>query len=1159
MTVRIPWDRYEVALLFSAYEHIANGADLAEEAARLSETLRALSIRRGVSIDDTYRNVNGIRMKLANVQYLFTDGQKGMFGASAMIRQIYDLYKSNPGEYQTILNEAIRLAGSNASIEDAFFAYARERIRLSPQILAECLQKAADFCRLKQPLLGMTDVKTVRNVQQNVAEGKLLRFRYGKDAQTIRAVTQLYYSFIKSYHAPKEKPPVQVVSAEGKNVPAQSAPVVDTAVAQAAFDSQTAATVEVPEDDVSEPNATAPRNNIAEEVSADQLWVDFNQDHSYLFTKPVSYTYKNAFHDAKSWNRLYVEVCGLLFADHHEAFMGIMNGDVPGYSSLAFADEQNSRRMRVPKSFAPGYYLESNLDATSIVRRLCGLYQLFHLGDGLRIAYIDLSDSKAAQVAEKSGEEWLIHELRVRKIPYADNRPAGGRLWIASDMSIPFLNEAAERDYQFHLRQGGCRAFPDRPVIWTKDQPKQPAQTIPVASTRDEQILLNAFKEFLLREKGFAKRTAGNYWVSIRMIEAYIQRNHLDFSLLNTDASGVQRISDLLMARPDFRQIDIQRHRQFSAALKQYVIFLRQGGHIAPDGGRKQPRQKTIIETVFDVLRQAGKPMTVSEIYQAIIRDDLYPFGAQNPQAVVYSKVSSVCRQTEARIKAGRDVLIRSEEGGRKVFRVMSAEEASIYLKKPDRRTELKPVSSWAEYEAVLKQAFPKGFQKESGLDIKKLRKRWSEMHGEELKDSDESIRQQLAAHCVDAGKRWYLSELLLSDEDRKTVLDYIDRVLDSGKPVLYYSSIYAALEHQLESTILTEDLLASYLQATCRDRYILRERYLSNDRDAQVDVSQEIKDVMLEHGRPIHTDELKRALHHLPPDQVERELHSHPEFIMDAHHMYFHESMVDLTDQELDQIAAFIQEELDDQGYMIGDWIQQKLTQLYPETAERLSFLTLLGVRGAVAYKLRQRFTFSGPVITPLGRAMNMIDIFAMFCQRHTPFTLDELSDFAKECDSTIYMDIVHEHCARVSENDFVAADAVRWDIPHIDAAIALYCPGKYMPLKDIRYFDAFPFVGYPWNSYLLEQYVATESKDFMLMHSSYTKRNTSGAIVRRDAGYESFGDVLADILATAPVSMERSSCLEYLANMGYITRRKLANIAEVMAKAKALRAQRG
>lgn len=1315
MPTRIPWNRHEVALLIDAYLRVKEGADLGQEAEKLSTTLRRLATLSGKAIDNTYRNVNGMKMQLANLQYLFTDGQKGLSGASAMIRQMYELYTANPTEYQTILKEAIRLTGSNASIEDAFFAYAKERIGLSPRMLADYLQKAADYCHLKQPLLGMTDVKAVRNVQQKVAEGKLLRFRYGKDAQTVRNVTQLYYTFIKSYREPKEEPSIQVEApANEKTTSVQPVPAVEAAITEPSVDPQPAAIVEVPEEPSDEPNIPVLREDTTDGLSDDRLLVNFSQDNSYLFTKPVSYTYKGVLHDAKSWNRLYVEVCGLLWTDHREAFMSVMNGDIPGYSALAFADEQNYRRMRVPKSFAPGYYLESNLDATSIVRKLCGLhqlfgltgelqieyrtvegyqpsepkahheigaagqlaedadydwqrngillvdltkdasyaftqpeayeykgvtrrvnkwgklyadlcgalfedhrdafmsimngdipgynalafadeqhkggmrvarcfalgfylesnmdatsivrrirglYRLFDLGDSLRIAYTRQGDTKVVPDPEETDEEWLIRELRALKIPYVDNRAADGCLWIASDMSIPIpLNEAADRGYRLRFKQDGCRAFPNRPVLWTKDQPKQPAKAAPVIPTIDGKISLDDFKQFLVQEKGFAERTAGNYWTSIRMIEAYIQRNGLDFSLLNTDAAGAQRISDMLMARPDFEQINIQRHRQFSAALAQYVIYLRQSGSgLTPHDRQKLPGQKTITETVFDVLRQAGKPMTVSEIYQAIIKDDLYPFGAQDPQSVVYSKVSLACRQTDDWIKEGRDVLIRSEVDGRKAFQVMSAKEAAAYLQVQQRKVELEAASPWAEYEAVLKQAFLKGFQKESGLDMKKLRKRWAEIHGVELKDSDDTVRLQLAAHCVDTGKRWYLAELLLSEEDRQKVLNYIDRVLGSGKTVLYYSSIYAALEHQLESTVLTEDLLISYLLATCQDRYILREHYLTNDRQAQVDLSEEIKDVMLAHGRPIHTDELKRALHHLPPDQVERELHIHSEFIMDAFHMYFHESMADLTDVELDQIAAFIQEELDDQGYMIGDWIQRKLTRLYPETAERLSFLTLLGVRGAVAYKLRDRFTFSGPVITPKGKAMNMIDIFAMFCQRHTPFTLDELAAFAKECDSTIYLDTVHRNCARVSEKEFVATGAVRWDVPHIDAAIALRCPGKYVSLKSIQYFDAFPYVGYSWNSYLLEQYVATVSKEFTLMHSSYAKNNTSGAIVRRDAGFESFDEVLADILANAPVDLEKDPCLGYLADAGYITRRKLSNINEIITRAKMLRSQKG
>ena len=126
MAIRVPWDCYEVALLFSTYERVADGADCSTEAARLSETLRALARRRGVSIDGTYRNVNGMKMQLANVQYLFTDGQKGLSGASAMIRQMYDLYKTNPADYQSVLKEAIRLTSPNASVEDAFFAYVKE-------------------------------------------------------------------------------------------------------------------------------------------------------------------------------------------------------------------------------------------------------------------------------------------------------------------------------------------------------------------------------------------------------------------------------------------------------------------------------------------------------------------------------------------------------------------------------------------------------------------------------------------------------------------------------------------------------------------------------------------------------------------------------------------------------------------------------------------------------------------------------------------------------------------------------------------------------------------------------------------------------------------------------------------------------------------------
>lgn len=209
VSVRISWDCYETALLLDAYKRAMDGSDIDAEAKMLSITLRNLAIHRGFLIDDTYRNVNGIRMKLFNVQYVFTDGRRGLSNPSKMIRNVYELYKNDYAKYQMILKEAIRLTGSAMSIEEAFFAYAKDHLGFAPSMVANYLKNATEYCHLKRPLLGMTDVKEVRDVQQKIAAGNLLYYRYGKDAQKIRAATQLYYYFIKSRRKPSKKTSAQ--------------------------------------------------------------------------------------------------------------------------------------------------------------------------------------------------------------------------------------------------------------------------------------------------------------------------------------------------------------------------------------------------------------------------------------------------------------------------------------------------------------------------------------------------------------------------------------------------------------------------------------------------------------------------------------------------------------------------------------------------------------------------------------------------------------------------------------------------------------------------------------------------------------------------------------------------------------------------------------
>ena len=200
-----------------------------------------------------------------------------------------------------------------------------------------------------------------------------------------------------------------------------------------------------------------------------------------------SYTYKDKVYPARSWNQIYVEICGLLFTDYRDAFMGIMNEDIPGYNALAFADERNYRRMQVPKSFAPGYYLESNLDATAIVRKMRGLHQLIRLGDKLRISY-RRSEDKGGEISEEAtSKEWIIVQLKARGLTYQDKRSWGGCLWIVGDHRLDaFVQECREKGYKLSYKADGCKTYPNCPVWWTKNHVEEEVDTSDFRRRLDE-------------------------------------------------------------------------------------------------------------------------------------------------------------------------------------------------------------------------------------------------------------------------------------------------------------------------------------------------------------------------------------------------------------------------------------------------------------------------------------------------------------------------------------------------------------------------------------------------------------------------------------------------------------------------------------------------
>lgn len=105
------WDKYEAALLLDSCIQINNGRNKKDVLSKLSDELREMGRHRGIQIDDTYRNYNGVNWQMAYMNGVY-NGEILENRCPQIFVNIYKLYKSEPEEYNKILNESKRMIGS---------------------------------------------------------------------------------------------------------------------------------------------------------------------------------------------------------------------------------------------------------------------------------------------------------------------------------------------------------------------------------------------------------------------------------------------------------------------------------------------------------------------------------------------------------------------------------------------------------------------------------------------------------------------------------------------------------------------------------------------------------------------------------------------------------------------------------------------------------------------------------------------------------------------------------------------------------------------------------------------------------------------------------------------------------------------------------------
>ena len=107
MALRVGWDIYETAILLDACIQIEQGkCDRKEMIKKVSVALRKRAESKGVSIDELFRNENGITLQMSKMLFLVSSGKKGLPGAGKNFVQVSELYKSDLLQFNEILKSA---------------------------------------------------------------------------------------------------------------------------------------------------------------------------------------------------------------------------------------------------------------------------------------------------------------------------------------------------------------------------------------------------------------------------------------------------------------------------------------------------------------------------------------------------------------------------------------------------------------------------------------------------------------------------------------------------------------------------------------------------------------------------------------------------------------------------------------------------------------------------------------------------------------------------------------------------------------------------------------------------------------------------------------------------------------------------------------------
>lgn len=104
---KIEWNKYEVSLLIEAYKNVESGDITRTDAiSKLSKRLRNRMLIHGISIGETYRNINCINTQMSAIDYCLTNGDESCIKPSQLFKDMFLTYATDEEKFNAVLMEA---------------------------------------------------------------------------------------------------------------------------------------------------------------------------------------------------------------------------------------------------------------------------------------------------------------------------------------------------------------------------------------------------------------------------------------------------------------------------------------------------------------------------------------------------------------------------------------------------------------------------------------------------------------------------------------------------------------------------------------------------------------------------------------------------------------------------------------------------------------------------------------------------------------------------------------------------------------------------------------------------------------------------------------------------------------------------------------------